>query len=357
MITPTVFILNNSSQFINEIKSRLHPFGISVMGKYEFSNFDFVVDHEALAKCLLINVDAENFHSLQINGIFTDKNRFKDIPIILLIQDEKLYHLIEKKAYNTPLKVFHSNILLEHLEYEILASLPYLGHKDTQYGHIASVFGRSPKITLSWLLQFLNQHFFTGIVTIENQRRTGTIRIDKGQIRGIEYNKLPPGQALRTLLQLNDATFRVEQRIYNHSDVLQYMEEGEKQTALSENDLLVDLFYFMHNHLERSAPESTLKKIIEETFQASTELFANGVYLMYDENIQERLCIVGKVGAQQVPLIWQVFEKIYNQLIPSTEQKSFPEFVDSLHELRPYLKQIMKINIVLSDKETEMLPQ
>jgi len=348
MAAPTVHIFNAEPQFFSELFQRLKAFGISIEKKRDWNDLTVVFRNHQNYDCTVINIDLSSFTPLLNADFFTKLAKQKHSPVIALVRDDSLKRIIERES-GDQIHILSANILLDKLVSEILNALPILPDHTTDERFISSAFGKTDDIPVSKLLEYFSQIAFSGKVIVENQFKNGQIAIEKGQVKNVEYMNFPSSQALDILLNLENASFRVEQRLFTLSDMTHHLAESKTDHQLVLNDVLVDMFYYMHLHFEKFIDAEVIKNVVESELIRHEEGDKNNIYIVYNPDWQEKIRIIGELNQDHASYILTIFEHIFDELSTHTSLNSFGEFMDSLEEIKPYMLTVYDIQKVIKD--------
>ncbi len=350
MAAPTVHIFNAEPQFFSELFQRLKAFGISIEKRRDWNDLNVVFQNHQNYDCTVINIDLSSFTPLLNADFFTKLVQQKHSPVIALIRDDSLKRIIERES-GDQIKILNANILLDKLVNEILNALPILPEQNIDKRFISSAFGKTDEIPVSKLLDFFSHTAFSGKVVIENQFKTGQIEIEQGQVKKVTYMNFPASQALEILLGLKNANFRVEQQIFALSDIKQYLDENRTENLLILNDVLVDMFYYMHTHFEKFVDLKVIENVVESILIRHERGEENSIFITYNPAWQEKIRIIGKLNKNHASYILTLFEQIFDELSTHTSLNSFGEFMDSLDEIKPYMLTVHDIQRVIEDNK------
>lgn len=356
MNNSTLFVFHKDPHFLKEVSRRLAVYGIEVQGAHGKEGLLTAINHRSTPKCLLLQVDLENYPFLKDHGVFGANSVFGSSPMIILTHDGSLYRLIARETSRSQ-RIFHANILLEHLIHEVLSLIPGLRTGFADQSFVAGAYGTFSEVSLAHLLDYLNQIAFSGRVAINAGERRGAISVEKGKIRSIDFQNLAPRAALKSLTASDNVSFRLEQRIIGIDEILAFSREISASDELSLNDIVIDLFYFMHSHFAAMIDDQAIAEAVEKALNAYAQIRTEGIYLVYDETTQEKLQIYGQVTAEDVNPIIAVFESIYNHLADQPASMTFLEFINTLEEIRPYLLQLQHFSKILTNGKVEIFPQ
>lgn len=354
MRKPTVYIYHKDINFIQTMKNRLNVYGIEVIGSVYSHDFRLVVEKEQAVDCLLLQVDLDTFQTLKLYGIFEEESILKHVPVIALVNNDSLYDLLSKSS-NAKLKVFHYHILLEKLVIEILNLLPFVGVTQTGMDHVVTLYGALSEIPLHQLLDYTYQTFFTGRIIVQNSAETGSIELRKGKVEKIRYKKLSGAQALQEMCSLREATFHLEQKLYNKEELEEFLADNKIQLPFTLKDLLIDVFYFMYQHLVSETDEAELVSIIKRHFTEASNTRLPNLYVIYLENAQEKIHIIGEIENSHVGPLLGILEEIYNEAAPKSTFHTFKDFINSLDELKPYLAQLSQFSPIFVNGSTKVV--
>lgn len=354
MAAPTVHIFNAEPQIFSELFQRLKAFGISVEKMRDWNDLNVVFRNYQNYDCTVINVDLGSFTPLLNADFFTKVVQQKHSPVIALVRDDSLKRIIERES-GDQIHILSANILLDKLVNEILNALPILPEHTTDSRFISSAFGKTNEFPVSKLLEYFSQIAFSGIVIVENQFKSGQIFVEKGHVQKVDYMNFPSSQALDVLLSLKNASFRVEQRIFTLSDMTKYFAESNTEHQLVLNDVLVDMFYYMHTHFEKFIDTKVIEDVVESVLIRHETGDKNTIYITYNPNWQEKIRIIGNLNQDQASYILTLFEHIFDELSTHTSLNSFGEFMDSLEEIKPYMLTVQDIQKMLEDKKVPVM--
>jgi len=354
MAAPTVHIFNAEPQIFSELFQRLKAFGVSIEKMRDWNDLNVVFRNHQNYDCTVINVDLSSFTPLLNADFFTRLAQQKHSPIIALVRDDSLKRIIKRES-GDQIHILSTNILLDKLVNEILNALPILPDHTTDKRFISSAFGKTADIPVSKLLEYFSQIAFSGKVIIENQFKNGQIVVEKGQIKKADYMNFPSSQALDILLSLENASFRIEQRIFTLSDMKQHFAESKTDHQLVLNDVLVDMFYYMHTHFEKFIDTKVIEDVVESALIRHETTGEKNIFITYNPAWQEKIRIIGKLNQDHASYMLTLFEHIFDELSTHTSLNSFGEFMDSLDEIKPYMLTVHDIQRVIENNKVPVM--
>ncbi len=351
---PTVYIYHKDINFVQTMKNRLEVFGVEVIGSVYSHDFRGVVEKEQGVDCLLLQVDLDTFQTLKLYGIFEEENVLKDIPVIALVNNDSLYDLLSKSS-SSKLKVFHYHILFEKLVIEILNNLPFVSITRTNTDHIVTLYGAFSEIPLHQLLDYTYQTFFTGRIVVQHGDVIGTIELRRGKVENIQYKELGGSQALQEMCSLTEATFHLEQKLCKKDELEEFLSDNKIHLPFTLKDLLIDVFYFMYQYLSTETDKGELVSIIKKHFAEASNTRLPNLYVVYLENTQEKIHIIGEIENSHVGPLLGVLEEIYKEAAPKSTFHTFKDFINSLDELKPYLVQLSQFSPIFVNGSTRVV--
>ncbi len=354
MGSPTVYIYHKDINFVQTMRKRLETYGVEVIGSVYSHDLRFVLEKEQHVDCLLLQIDLESFQSLKLLGIFEKKNGLENLPVIALVNTDTLYDLLSNPSSEN-LKVFHSHILFEKLVIEILNTLPFVSITRTGMDHIVTLYGALSDVPLYQLLDYAYQNSFTGRIVVQNGDFVGTIELRRGKVETIQYKNLLGARALQEMCSLTEATFHLEQKLCNKDELKKFLSENKMQLPFTLKDLLIDVFYFMYQHLKSETDEGKLVSIIKKHFAEASNTRLPNLYVVYLEQTQEKIHIIGEIDNSHVGPLLGILEEIYNEAASTSTFHTFKEFINSLDELKPYLVQLSQFSPIFVNGSTKVV--
>lgn len=352
MATSNVYVFHAEPQFYSELLNRLSPYGVSVEKKHRWEDLYVAFPGEALSNCLILNVNLGNIFSLINSGFFKKLKQKKHAHIIALTHDESTCNLIEKHA-GGEVQVLPSNILLDRLILNILNQLPVIYTNPGKTRYISTAFGKTPDFSIDDLLDFCHHIGLTGRIIIQQDLKRGHIDLERGKVAGITYQALPPVQALKMMLTLTEATVQVEQRVFDLTDISEFIARKNQSGDLALKDVLIDLFYFMHRHFEHQLPAVVIENAVENIIGefSGPVLDGEGIYFVYNPEWQEKLKIIGEIDQNTFRRALELYESIFKELSSQGNFNSFRQFLDSLKEIKPVILKVHPFEKILSESQ------
>ncbi len=347
MHKPTVCVFHENDYFVRELTKQLSPHHLTVRHYHFVRALPEVLSSISNALCCVVQADFDSFPQLEAYRELLKKKGEEGVPIYFLSFGEDIRQSLVPFISEQD-KLYHSNIRIDRLAVDILNLAPCFTRESR--GTIAhSAYGKVDQFELPQVLEFLQQQRFSGKLCLNQGDLSGVIALDCGRIVQVDYKGLPLKPALSELLKLGDAIFHLEQRIPTMQDIVDYTDSQVRQPDLSLKDILIDLFYFMHNHFFGENTRHTLKIIIEEEFGKADDPALTDLFLLYDSERQEKLQIIGEIGDEQVRALLDLFQQIYCELSGNSSSTTFNQFASSLRELRPYLLRLNAIRPLIED--------
>ena len=353
MPAPTVYLVNSDTYFLEQMQRRLLPNGIHVE-EQELEDLPKLFEPRFQEDCVILNVDMSNVHQLIYHKIFDLLHQKPHPEMYALVYDESLIKVINNHA-GDEIKTYGANILLERLVLNLLTNLTNLRYQEGDVDYQLVMHGHLSELALPKLIEYLQKSGFTGRVSIEvSADQEGMLRFSNGKLRKIVHQDFAEQQALH-FLALNGMQYRVEQELVNNRALTAHLANSRNSAAISLNDLLTDVFYFMHEEFERIIRPEAIQRVVEDTFLMFGNWEKDGLYFLYNPEWQEKLQIVGEIQSYQVSNILEMYETIFSDLSGKTNLNSFDEFINSLNEIKPYMMQMRQLQPLLADTEINML--
>ncbi len=350
MATSNVYVFHAEPQLYSELLNRLRPYGVSVEKKHRWEDLYVAFPGESPSSCVILNVNLANVFALIKSGFFKKLQQKKHAHIIALTHDESTGNLVEKHA-GGQVEILPSNILLDRLILNILNHLPVIYTHPGQTRYISTAFGKIPDLSIDNLLDFCHHIGLTGRIIIQQELKRGHIEVSHGKITGITYQALPPVSALKTMLAWTEATVQVEQRVFDLSDIAEFIARQNQSGDLALKDVLIDLFYFMHRHFEHQLPAAVIENAVENIMGefSGPVLEEEGIYFVYNPQWQEKLKIIGEIDQNSFRRALELYEAIFKELSRRGNYNSFRQFLDSLKEIKPVILKVHPFDNLLRE--------
>ncbi|RMI19160.1 MAG: hypothetical protein D6681_03160 [Calditrichaeota bacterium] len=342
MARPTVFIYHPDLHFIQTMSARLERHGIYVVGKTHLTGLQAVRERPTSARCLVVHLDWESLQPLQDSRLLGNPSQADPIPILLLVFDEALRNILSRRSLPR-VKILRANILLDRLEQEILSALQRTSGATSalsEQNTVTLATGQLEGISPWEVLEFAARIRLTGRVVFSAEDREISLGFRNGKVTHLPSHWQGKPARWQELDDQNRGKFRVEYRCMTAREMRRLLDSSSPQTPLSQKDLLVDLFYFMHKHLENFATSQEIAFALQQALHRSSDPHLEGVHLIYQPQLQEKLRIIGAVDLPESKAILGIMRAVFEALAAPSPFPDLETFAESLEELKPLLQHL-----------------
>lgn len=346
MSYPTVFVLINEYTLIKNLSKELREFGVSVIAKTNPQKFEELLEANLRVHGFVVDLEIENFEALTLYSKLVQSQKYTNVPFIFLTNDEFVKQSPDQTLFDNAILI-NKQIPSENIIGEIVNALRFPDIDEINVSYKTGAAGQLEEIGLERLMNFCTMMQFTGAIIVSDYSSTGVLTYQAGKVERVFFKNYQKEEALQALRNLNEASFRLEHKIYSMEDIIDYYRDtNNKQFTV--NDILTDLFYFAHEFFGKKIGKQITEFIFKNKIYEYSTLFTDIEIIKYIENSQEKVQITGHIDNDQLDILINLFREIFFELHSQDDSIVLDEFFSNLDELQPYLKQfniLKKLNL------------
>lgn len=336
MASPAILFLDEDISFLKRLSKEFRDFGYSTICKTSIHSITDLLEIEQPVGIVVCNLELGRFEGLTIHAALKNNQKFAKIPFVFVANDPHVYDFIKNMNLDDAI-VVKKEMDLRKLTSEILSMIKPNGCQPDEKEYALAGQGPFGPGIFEHIRDFCQKNAFTGILTVKNAKEIAVVTFLFGQINNVLFKDFSKKEALEKIERLNGAAFILEQKLFKFNAELSENQQLNGNDMIGVKDVLVDLFYFVHQYFEKNVGYEATRLVFSTKFSEYQENFNWFSRVIYDPEIQEKVSISGEIFSEQIDSLVLLLKEIFTELSLRNGNISMEEFLAGLQEIKPYL--------------------
>ncbi len=348
-----ILIIEPDLNFSQKLTDSLNELGFTSYLRTDIADPEDLLEIRIPLQCIILNLELKSLEGLTLYSYLKNLKPFKGTSFAFLADSKNIFRLLE----NIPLEraiLVNKEDDYDALLAEIVNNIPLPDASNATQGAMLELEGNLSDLPLDDLFLYCRKTCFTGLLFLSKEKEFGVIPYSFGTREQINYRNLSDERALDVFHAWNDAGFRLERTRFTSKEARQIAvscrtKEGKEQESSPVNlsDLFEDIFTFLFTFLNEQLLEQNVSAIFYESLEVYNSRSSAGVEIFFNPGNEEIFSFSEAIRTDEIESLVNLVVEIFLNAKLYEPELNLRDFLDDIHELDPYLKEIHFYEFIL----------
>jgi hypothetical protein len=343
---PTIIIIEPDLNFAEKLSKSLKSDGIFSIIFQDISNIDKLFSVKETILSIVVNLELKGMEGLTLYSYIKNNKHFHKTTFTFLANNKEVFGLLKNVSLDRAIVLNKENTFKE-IRANILQNIPLSKITIQKNLYIPELNGSFSEISIQDLLTFCSEVLWGGKLILHHKNDFAIIYLEYGKITKVYYKDYAIENAIEEFQKWESGGFRLERKKYTVERITKLLSRNKHSTfhkkyTVEINDLVKDLYYFLHLYLSEQMPKSEVDEIFRKEFYLfkNKHVYSDKKLIDFQANTEAKISIIEELTTENLIPIFELFKNIFfkaQELYPELE---LIELLDYLKELKPYLTEI-----------------